>query len=165
MLLFKEKIVTENHLIFPILVEGAILALIFVVVVFLLSRFVSDVLGYGLLVIVLFIAAGAYFGFAVLGKEVLDIASIWMLYELLQVIFYGTFALLGWRRSPYWLAAGWALHPVWDFGLHYLGPGRAFTPVTYSITCVSFDLLVAVYICLIYGLIGRQKLGIRDTVQ
>jgi hypothetical protein len=155
----------ETHLIFPILVEGAILALIFVVVAFLLSRFINDVIGYGLLVIFLFIAAGAYFGFSVLGKSVLNIASIWMLFELLQVVFYGTFALLGWRRSPYWLAAGWALHPVWDFGLHYLGPGNAFTPVTYSITCVSFDLLVAAYIALVYGIIGKQKLGIRDSAQ
>jgi hypothetical protein len=46
-----------------------------------------------------------------------------MLVELAQVIVFGTLALLGLRGSPYWIAAGWALHPFWDVVLHYIGPG------------------------------------------
>jgi hypothetical protein len=41
--------------------------------------------------------------------------------ELRQVSAIGTVALLGLPGSPYWLAAGWALHPLWDYLLHYLG--------------------------------------------
>jgi hypothetical protein len=52
---------------------------------------------------------------------------------------------LGLRGSPMWLAAGWALHPVWDIALHYFGPGRAVAPETYAIACLSYDLLVAAY--------------------
>jgi hypothetical protein len=36
--------------------------------------------------------------------------------------------------------------PSWDIGLHYLGPGTLFVPAWYPIACVSFDLLVAVYV-------------------
>lgn len=70
-------------------------------------------------------------------------------------------ALLSLRGSPYWLAAGWALHPVWGVMLHYFGPGRPFAPWTYAIACVSFDLLVAAYIALAYGLIGDRRVGFR----
>ena len=58
--------------------------------------------------------------------------------------------LLGVRRSPLWLAAGWALHPLWDIALHYVGPGHAFAPETYTIACLSYDLLVAAYIVVAY---------------
>jgi len=68
-------------------------------------------------------------------------------------------ALLGLRGSPYWLAAGWALHPLWDVGLHYIGPGHSFAPMTYAIACISFDLVVAAYIAIAYGLIGARRLG------
>jgi hypothetical protein len=105
------------------------------------------------LVIFLFIAAGAYFGFATVGREVVGASAVWTLVELLQVVVFGTMALLGlrgspfWlalglRGSPFWLAAGWALHPFWDFLLHYTGPGEGFTPWTYAIACISFDWLL-----------------------
>jgi hypothetical protein len=80
------------------------------------------------------------------------------LVELAQVIVFGTLALLGLRGSPYWIAAGWALHPFWDVVLHYIGPGNAFTPWTYAIACISFDWLVAIYIVIFYGfgLVGER---------
>jgi hypothetical protein len=67
-------------------------------------------------------------------------------------IVFGTMALLGLRGSPWWLAAGWALHPLWDAGLHYFGPGSSFAPEPYAIACISFDWLVAAYIVVVYGL-------------
>jgi len=143
----------NTELIVPVLINGAIFATVAVIVpAFLLSRFTRDIIGRSVLVIFLFIAAGAYFGFATLGREVVDTQSIWMLVELAQVIVFGTLALLGLRGSPYWIAAGWALHPFWDVVLHYIGPGHAFTPWTYAIACVSFDWLVAIYIVIAYGL-------------
>jgi hypothetical protein len=71
--------------------------------------------------------------------------------ELVQVIVFGTMALLGLRDSPWWLVAGWALHPIWDVGLHYWGPGSAFASEPYAIACVSFDWVVAIYIAVFYG--------------
>ena len=108
----------------------------------------------------MFIAAGAYFGFATLGRDVVDTSPIWMLVEIAQVIVIGALALLGLRGSPYWLAAGWALHPFWDVVVHYIGPGSAFTPWTYAIACISFDWLVAIYIVIFYGtgLVGERTL-------
>ena len=43
--------------------------------------------------------------------------------------------------------------------LHYLGPGRSLGPETYTIVCLSFDLLVAAYIAIARALgsvRGRQ---------
>ena len=152
------------ELIVPVLINGAVFATVAVIVpAFLLSRFTRDILGRSVLVIFLFIAAGAYFGFATSGREVLGTNQIWMLVELAQVVVFGTMALLGLRGSPYWIAAGWALHPFWDVVVHYVGPGHPFTPWTYAIACVSFDWLVAIYIFIAYGLIGGRRLGFREV--
>jgi hypothetical protein len=154
----------NTELIVPVLINGAIFATVAVIVpAFLLSRFTRDIIGRSVLVIFLFIAAGAYFGFATLGREVVDTQPIWMLVELAQVIVFGTLALLGLRGSPYWIAAGWALHPFWDVVLHYIGPGHLFTPWTYAIACISFDWLVAIYIVISYGLLGARRLGFREV--
>jgi hypothetical protein len=140
-----------------LLVEGAILAVPLIFIAFLLSRFIRDIIGRSLLVIFLFAAAGAYFGFALLAAP----GPIWVLAELVQVIIFGAIALLGLRGSPWWLAAGWALHPLWDVVLHYVGPGHSFAPITYTIPCLSFDLLVAAYTAIAYGLVGDRRLRFR----
>jgi hypothetical protein len=154
----------NTELIVPVLINGAVFATVAVIVpAFLLSRFTRDIVGRSVLVIFLFIAAGAYFGFATSGREVLGTGQVWMLVELVQVVGFGTLALLGLRGSPYWLAAGWALHPFWDVALHYVGPGHPFTPWTYAIACVSFDWLVALYIVIAYGLVGGRRLRFRGV--
>ena len=140
-----------------LLAEGAILAVPLIVIAFLLSRFTRDLVGRSLLVVFLFAAAGAYFGFALLAAP----GPIWVLAELVQVIIFGAIALLGLRGSPWWLAAGWALHPLWDVVLHYVGPGHSFAPITYTIPCLSFDLLVAAYIAITYGLVRDRRLRLR----
>ncbi len=112
------------NLIVPVLINGTIFAALAVIApAFLLSRFTRDIIGRSVLVIFLFVAAGAYFGFATLGRDLVDTQPIWMLVELAQVIVFGTLALLGLRGSPYWIAAGWVLHPFWDVVIHYIGPG------------------------------------------
>ena len=137
------------------LLGGAINALALVIVAYLLSRSVGEIYGRALLAIVLVIAGGAYVGFAVAGNA----SGLWFLAELVQAVALGAFALLGLRGSPYWLAAGWAIHPLWDVVLHYLGAGHAFAPEAWAISCVSFDLLVAAYIALAHrlGLTGRSR--------
>ncbi len=120
---------------------GAILALLALV----LSKF-KDIVGRTLLATMLFAAAGAYFGFAFSFR----LTSIWVLIELLQCVAFGALGLYGWRGSAKWLALAWVLHPVWDFPLHYLGPGRIYAPTSYVIFCIGFDWVVAAYILIYY---------------
>jgi hypothetical protein len=115
------------------------------------------------LVIFLVIAAGAYFGFATLGRDLVGSNQVWILVELAQAVVFGAIGLLGLRGSPYWIAAGWALHPFWDVVVHYVGPGHTFTPWTYAIACVSFDWIVAIYIVVAYGVVGGRRLRFREV--
>ena len=137
---------TEAELVRTVLIEGAIGGAILSLLAFLLSRFTRDIVGRTLVATTLFAAAGAYLGFAF--EE--GLLRPWVLIEVLQCIAFGTLGLYGWRGSAKWLAFGWALHPIWDFGLHYLGPGRSFTPMPYAIACISFDWVVAAYIFIAY---------------
>ena len=149
---------TRMEVMREVFIEGAIAAVVLSVIAFLLSRLIKDVVGRTLLATVLFAAAGAYFGFAFNEST----PRIWVLIELLQVVAFGTLGLYGWRGSPYWLALGYALHPLWDFGVHHLGPGRTFAPLPYVIACISFDWIVALYIVIAYRLLhlaNRQALS------
>ena len=147
---------TNSRWFVGLLVEGAVGAVMLIVIAFLLSRFTRGIIGRSLLVIFLFAAAGAYFGFAVGAGA----GPIWTLIELVQVVVFGTMALLGLRDSAWWLAAGWALHPLWDVVLHYWGPGRTFASQPYAIACITFDWVVAAYIAIVYGFAG---IGITST--
>jgi hypothetical protein len=137
---------TEAELIRAVLIEGAIGGAVLSLIAWLLSRFTKDIVGRTLLATVLFAAAGAYLGFAF--DE--GVSRVWVLIELLQCIAFGILGLYGWRGPAKWLALGWALHPIWDFGLHYLGPGKNFAPLAYTIACISFDWVVAAYILVAY---------------
>lgn len=144
---------TEAELIRAVLIEGAIGGAVLSLIAFLLSKFWSDVAGRTLLATVLFAAAGAYLGFAFEQS----LLRAWVLVELLQCIAFGTLGLYGWRGNAKWLALGWALHPIWDFVLHYIGPGRSFAPWSYAIACITFDWVVAAYIFIYYR--GSSRLA------
>ena len=172
---------THSELVIRVLIEGAIGGAVTSAIAFLLSRFARDIAGRAFLVILLFTATGAYFGFAVMAQA----GPLWLLIELAHIIGFGVMGLLGLRgskdlhssadlrdstelrgstdlsRSAYWIAAGWALHPVWDVAVHYFGPGNSFAPWPYTIACLSFDLIVAAYVVLAYVLIGPHRLGFR----
>jgi hypothetical protein len=135
-------------LIVGLLINGVAYAAIFIVVALLISRFASGIVWRSFLVLFLFIAAGLYIVFAVRAGA----GALWLVGELVGVAIFGGMALLGLRGSLWWIVAAWALHPLWDVGLHYLGPGRSFAPETYTIACLSFDLLVAAYIAVVYAL-------------
>jgi hypothetical protein len=134
-------------LILGLLINGVAYAAIFIVVALLISRFAGEFVWRAFLVLFMFIAAGLYIVFAVRAGE----GTLWLVGELGGVAIFGGVALLGLRGSLWWIVAAWALHPLWDVGLHYLGPGRSFAPETYTIACLSFDLLVAAYIALVYA--------------
>src|SRR5215212_4055275 len=137
-------------MIVDLLREGAVGGVVLAVIAFLLSRFVRDVVGRSVLAIFLIMAAGAYFGFAIMASNLSVASPFWTLVELVGVVVFGTLVLLGLRGSPWWLVAGWVLHPLWDAGLHYFGPGSSFAPEPYAIACISFDWVVAGYIAIVY---------------
>ncbi|MEM7051780.1 MAG: hypothetical protein AAF604_19095 [Acidobacteriota bacterium] len=88
----------------------------------------------------LVVAALVYVLFALRAPD----PPLWLAIEIAGVGLYGALAWLGLRGSRYWLVAGWALHPLWDVGLHLSAGGRHFAPLWYTLPCLSFDLLVAV---------------------
>ncbi len=92
-------------------------------------------LGFALLV-----AAFIYVAFAMAAME-----STWLLVELVGVLIFSGFVVLGNRRSVLWLAVGWVMHVGWDIGIH-LVIRPSFAPLWYPITCISFDLIIAAYI-------------------
>jgi hypothetical protein len=137
-----------------VLIEGVVGGAVLSLLAFLLSKFTNDIVGRTALATGLFAAAGAYFGFAI----VAPVPRIWVLIELLQVVAFSAMGLAGWKGSAKWLALGWALHPLWDFGVHHLGPGRSFAPVTYVLACITFDWVVAAYILIYYrGASPRER--------
>jgi len=75
-------------------------------------------------------------------------ASGWIAIELIGILVFSVFAELGLKRSILWLAAGWALHPLWDAGLHLTGIGANVAPTLYVLICIGFDVSVAAYIFL-----------------
>ena len=68
--------------------------------------------------------------------------------------------MAGVRGSAWWLAVGWALHPVWDVALHLVGGGRVFTPQAYPVACLSWDTIVAGAIAwgIVHGTFGTARL-------
>ncbi|HET9713517.1 MAG TPA: DUF6010 family protein [Pyrinomonadaceae bacterium] len=144
---------TEAEMFRWVLIEGAIGGAVLSLIAFLLSKFASDIAGRTLLATVLFAAAGAYLGFAFEQS----LLRPWVLVELLQCVAFGTLGLYGWRGNAKWLALGWALHPIWDYVLHYLGPGRSIAPWTYAVACITFDWVVAAYILIYYR--GSSRLA------
>ena len=95
-----------------------------------------------ILAAVLIVAAAFYVLFAAVSGA----GSGWITTEVIGVVIFGGMGVVGVRGSAWWLAAGWALHPVWDLGLHYFGAGRAFAPEAYVIACMSWDWITAAYV-------------------
>ncbi|NKX50784.1 hypothetical protein HER39_09445 [Arthrobacter deserti] len=141
------------------LVGGAVNSLPVVAAAFLLSRFGRDILGRAVLAFFLCAAGAMYVVFAVGAGA----GTGWTLVELAQVLVLGTMALLGLRRSPYWLAAGWAIHPFWGVLLHLVGPGNHFAPASYAISCITWDWVVALYIVAAYRPGGQARFRFRRS--
>ena len=64
-----------------------------------------------------------------------------ILRAIVGVIVFAGVATLGARSDVRWLAAGWALHVLWDGALHWTAPQVA--PGWYASLCFGFDLAVA----------------------
>lgn len=105
----------------------------------LVSRLAGEFAGRSVVAVGLIVASGAYFGFAVAAGA----GTAWIVAEVAGCAGYGAMAMLGVRGSAWWLAAGWALHPLWDLPLHVFGAGASFAPAAYAVACLPFDLVVA----------------------
>ena len=87
----------------------------------------------------LIVAALIYVGFGMFAGS-----TRWLLVELGGVVLYTLFAVLGIKRSGWFLSLGWALHVLWDLALH--DASTEFVPRWYQLLCLGFDLWLAGYI-------------------
>jgi hypothetical protein len=65
-----------------------------------------------------------------------------LLLESCAVLTFGILAVLGIRRSPWYLALGWVAHAGYDVTLH-LYRDALYGPWWYPVMCLGFDLIVA----------------------
>jgi hypothetical protein len=115
---------------------GILLAIGFILLVRRSRSFAKEKLQFA---IGLIVAALIYVGFGLFSGSI-----AWILTELTGVAIYALFAWSGLKRSSWFLVAGWALHVLWDAGLH--GLSTPFVPHWYIGACIGFDLLLAAYI-------------------
>jgi hypothetical protein len=73
-----------------------------------------------------------------------DAAGTGLWIELLGVPIYAALAVLGWKRSPWFLAVGIAAHGLgWD-AWHY--GNSAYIPAWYALGCLLLDLAIGAYV-------------------
>lgn len=89
----------------------------------------------------LMVAALIYVGFAAVGGATLS----WFALESGGLVLFSLVALLGLRKSVWFLSIGWAAHVAWDVLLHKT-ESVGFVPEWYPLVCIGFDLFLAVYI-------------------
>ena len=118
------------------IVVGLFLGVVFILLVRLSGSYAREKRSFaiGLVVTALIYVGLAFFG----------VSRTWILIELAGVAIFAVFAWLGLRKTGWSLALGWALHPLWDAGLHDYS--TQFVPHWYIGGCIGFDLLVAIYI-------------------
>ncbi len=83
-----------------------------------------------------------YVGFAFRAEN----ANSWIGVEMTGVAVFGSLALASLIGSPWFLAAGLALHPVFAIAVHYFGAGAAFAPGPFVLANTSFDVALALYV-------------------
>lgn len=75
-----------------------------------------------------------------------DNPTVWLGFEMTGVAIFGSLAMLSVIGSPWWLIAGYALHPIWAIVFHYIGTGSAFVPKEYVLANAGFDVALATYL-------------------
>ncbi len=86
------------------------------------------------------VASFVYVAFAMASME-----SVWLAVEIAGLLIFVGFAYVGLTRSVTWLWTGWALHILWDAGVH-LGFEAAFVPEWYPVACIGFDAVVVYHV-------------------
>lgn len=97
----------------------------------------------------LIIAAFIYVIFSLFSLNI-----IWIAVEVLGLILFSMFVWMGFHYSPWFVAMGWLLHVIWDYGLH---PNQSlpYVPGWYPALCIGFDTVIALYLA--YWLIAHGK--------
>lgn len=95
-----------------------------------------------------------YVGFAFGSEE----PATWIGFEMTGVAVFGTLAGMAIFGSPWFVVAGFVLHPAWALYIHYFGAGSAFAPAPFVIANVGFDVVIAAYIAYI-ALRGSRETG------
>lgn len=132
-----------------VLLAGAVGGALFVAVAYAFPRRTRGILVRGLIVTALcyvYFAARAHAGPVLLAVELGGVAV------------YGAIAFRGLRGSAWWIAAAWALHPVWDIAMQLVGPGREFAPKEFATACITWDPVVAGVIAA--GLLLQSRRGL-----
>jgi hypothetical protein len=136
------------------LLVGAVNGAVFAGVAYAISRHTRPILVAGLIV-----AALLYVYHAAHART----SPTWLAAELAGVAVYSGMALRGLCGSLWWIAAGWALHAVWDVALHLAGPGRAFVPAWYPVWCGALDLVVGAVVA--YRIVRASHAAVGPALQ
>lgn len=99
--------------------------------------------------VVLIVIAGLYLLFALIGKS-----GDALLAEVLPMLLFTAAAGFGFRRTPWVVVAGLALHGVFDF-IHHAVITNPGVPVWWPGFCLTYDLTAAVYLALL--LVARSR--------
>lgn len=83
-----------------------------------------------------------YVGFAFRAEE----PGAWVGFEMTGVALFGTLAGMSIIGSPWWVVAGFALHPLYAIYFHYIGAGSQFAPAPFVIANAAFDVTTALFV-------------------
>lgn len=71
--------------------------------------------------------------------------KIWLTVEVVGLLLFLLFIWMAFHYSYWFVVLGWALHIVWDVGVHPQETAP-YVPYWYAWLCVGFDALVAIYL-------------------
>ncbi len=83
-----------------------------------------------------------YVGFAFRAEE----PGAWVGFEMTGVAAFGTLAGMSIIGAPWWVVAGFALHPLYAIYFHYIGAGSQFAPAPFVIANAAFDVATALFV-------------------
>lgn len=84
------------------------------------------------------VAAAIYVIFALVGRAGVSAVAV----ESVGLVIYSVLAVAGVRRDARWLALGWLVHPIWDFGHRVIEGDFGYAPNWYIVACLAFDLII-----------------------
>jgi len=97
----------------------------------------------------LFFAAAVYLFLALAFGGLLGV-----LLEIVGIVIFAAFAVFGFQRHLWLLAAGWLAHPLWDIAFH--GTPGGYAPAWYAFVCIGFDIAFAIGIILSWRRLARR---------
>ena len=83
-----------------------------------------------------------YVGFAFRAEE----PAAWVGFEMTGVAVFGSLAGMSIIGAPWWVVAGFALHPFYAIYFHYIGAGSLFAPAPFVIANAAFDVATALFV-------------------